>query len=142
MNINANLESIKGMAANAAEIAKKKASALAAIAKAKVAIFAEEDKIKKAEAELGRLYYNDYVSGNAADTVAYQAICDRITLSRNAVQEQRELIARVKEENAAQGIIVDEGEINDADFAVEMDPDFAVDAEEIPQVEQNEAPEG
>ena len=142
MNINANFENIKGMAMNAAEVAKKKASALAAIAKAKVAIFAEEDKIKKAEAELGRLYYNDYVSGNAPDTAVYQTVCDRITLSRGAIQEQRDLIARVKKENAAQGIIVDEDELNDADFAVETDPDFAVDAEEIPQVEENEEPIG
>lgn len=142
MNINANFESIKDMAVNAADIARKKATALAAIAKAKVAIFAEEDKIKKAEGELGRLYYNDYVSGNAADTAAYQLICDRITLSRGAIQEQRELIARVQAENAAQGIIVEEDEITDADFAVETDPSFAVDAEEIPQVEENEAPKG
>lgn len=138
MNINANLESIRDMAVNAADVAKKKASALAAIAKAKVTIFAEEDKIKKSECELGRMYYNDYVSGNAADTEAYQQVCDRITASRNNIQEQREQIARVKAENAAQGIIVEEDDLADVDLFVETAPDFAVDAEEIPLVSENE----
>ena len=65
MGINVDFESIKGMAANVATTAKKKASTLAAIAKANVAIYAEEDKVKKAEAELGRLYYNDFLPATA-----------------------------------------------------------------------------
>lgn len=84
------------------------------------------------------MYYNDYVSGNAADTEAYQQVCDRITASRNNIQEQREQIARVKAENAAQGIIVEEDDLADVDLFVETAPDFAVDAEEIPLVSENE----
>lgn len=139
MNINANFENIRDMAANAADLAMKKATAVAAIAKARAAIFTEENKIKKAEGELGRLYYHDYVSGNAADTEAYQKICDRITLSRGAIQEQRDLIARVKAENAAQGIIVEEDVPAEPDFVVETDPDFAVDAEEVQQIDETPA---
>ena len=54
------IEALKGKAAEAAMIAAKKTKQLAEIAKANVSIYGEEDKIKKAEAELGKLYYRDY----------------------------------------------------------------------------------
>ena len=52
MKFSENFAGLYGMAANAAGAAKKKAAIVAAIAKANVSVYSEEDKIKKAEAEL------------------------------------------------------------------------------------------
>lgn len=117
MGLDFDFSGIKDKAANAAGAAKKKATVLAGIAKANVSIYAEEDKIKKAEAELGRLYYNDFVTGNAADTEAYQPICDRITESKNTIQDLKAAIAALKAQAAAEAA-VDEDEVTDADFVV------------------------
>ena len=133
MGINVDFESIKGMAANVATTAKKKASTLAAIAKANVAIYAEEDKVKKAEAELGRLYYNDVVAGNGADTEAYLPICDRITESKNTIQEPKAQVAKLKTQSASEreSAVYD---VTDADFVVSGEDD-------VEPVREDTAPE-
>jgi len=95
----------------------KKAESLSGLAKANVAIYQEEDKIKKAEAELGRLYYSDYISGNEADAAAYQEICDRITASRVLVEGLRAEVSDLKAKDQGE-IIVEEDEITDADFVI------------------------
>ena len=59
MNLSENFESVKNFAVGAAQTATQKAKVLAAVAKANVSIYAEEDKIRKAEAQLGKLYYRD-----------------------------------------------------------------------------------
>ena len=71
MRFGDNFASLYGMAANAAGSAKKKAAILGAIAKANVSIYSEEDKIKKAEAELGRLYYNDFIAGSSRSSIGH-----------------------------------------------------------------------
>ena len=58
-----NISSLRDKASEAAQAAAKKTKKLAEIAKANVSIYGEEDKIKKAEAELGKLYYRDYAVG-------------------------------------------------------------------------------
>lgn len=134
MGLDFDFSGIKDKAVNAAGAAKKKATVLAGIAKANVSIYAEEDKIKKAEAELGRLYYNDFVTGNAADTEAYQPICDRITESKNTIQDLKAAIAALKAEAAAEAA-VDEDEVTDADFVVSGEEEAhaaAESAEEAP----------
>ena len=129
MGLDFDFSGIKDKAANAAGAAKKKATVLAGIAKANVSIYAEEDKIKKAEAELGRLYYNDFVTGNAADTEAYQPICDRITESKNTIQDLKAAIAALKAQAAAEAA-VDEDEVTDADFVVSGEEAAEAPAEE------------
>ena len=57
MSFSDNLENARNFAVNAAQTAAQKAKVLAAIAKANVTIYAEEDKIRKAELQLGKLYY-------------------------------------------------------------------------------------
>ena len=69
MNLSENFESVKNFAMGAAQTATQKAKVLAAVAKANVSIYAEEDKIRKAEAQLGKLYYRDYAVGEEMDTV-------------------------------------------------------------------------
>ena len=57
MRFSENFEAAKNMAVEAAQTAAAKAKELAAVAKANISIYAEEDKVKKAEIELGKLYY-------------------------------------------------------------------------------------
>lgn len=128
MNFSENFESFKGMAANAANVAKKKAVVLAGIAKANVSIYAEEDKVRKAEAELGKLYYNDYVSGNSPDLEAYRPICERITDSKSVIADLKETIANLRTESG-EGEPISDDEVTDADFVV-SEEDF-VDVEVV-----------
>ena len=63
MRFSENFEAAKNIAVEAAQTAAAKAKELAAVAKANISIYAEEDKVKKAEIELGKLYYRDYAVG-------------------------------------------------------------------------------
>ena len=67
MAMKESLDTLYGMASDAAQAAARKTKQLAEIAKANLSIYAEEDKIKKAQVELGKLYYRDYVLGEDQD---------------------------------------------------------------------------
>ena len=71
MSFTDNFEAAKNIAKEAAQTAAAKAKELAAVAKANISIYAEEDKVKKAEIELGKLYYRDYAVGEEMDTAEY-----------------------------------------------------------------------
>ena len=143
MNLSENIASLCGMATNAASAAKKKATVLAGIAKANVAIYAEEDKIRKAEAELGRLYYNDTVAGAETVGEAYELICKRISDSKEVIAALKETVARLKtqsgeaaaEEEAAAGAVEGDCVADETDFAAPEE--CAPEAPEAPE----EAPE-
>ena len=70
---------------------------LAEIAKLKTSNLAEEGSIKKAYAELGRLYYAEH--GNTPEG-AYAAACERITVSRELIQANNDRIAELKSADA------------------------------------------
>ena len=69
MSFSENFEAAKNLAMEAAQTAAAKAKELAAVAKANISIYAEEDKVKKAEIELGKLYYRDYAVGEELDSL-------------------------------------------------------------------------
>ena len=73
MRFSENFEAAKNIAVEAAQTAAAKAKELAAVAKANISIYAEEDKVKKAEIELGKLYYRDYAVGEELDTAETEA---------------------------------------------------------------------
>ena len=129
-------ETLKNRVQAAASFAARKTDALTGMAKARLAIHQEEEKIKKAESELGRLYYNDYLAGSEADTAAYQEICARITASKLLIEGMK---AEVSDLNAKdQGeVIVEEDEITDEDFVMNEETP----AEEAPAEEAAEANE-
>ena len=77
MRFSENFEAAKNMAVEAAQTAAAKAKELAAVAKANISIYAEEDKVKKAEIELGKLYYRDYAVGEELDTAEYLPWCQK-----------------------------------------------------------------
>ena len=90
MNLTENFESVKKFAVDAAQTATQKAKILAAVAKANVSIYAEEDKIRKAEAQLGKLYYRDYAVGEEMDTAEYLPWCQKIDESKKAIAELKD----------------------------------------------------
>ena len=99
---------------------------LAEIAKLKTANMAEEDAIKKAYLELGKLYYAEK---GATPDAAYAASCEKITASRAAIETNNERLAELKEK----------GGDTDADF--DIDPDFAVVDEEDTKPQETVAEE-
>ena len=98
MRFSENFEAAKNMAVEAAQTAAAKAKELAAVAKANIAIYAEEDKVKKAEIELGKLYYRDYAVGEELDTAEYLPWCQKIDESKKAIAELKDFIASLREE--------------------------------------------
>ncbi len=87
MRFSENFEAAKNMAVEAAQTAAAKAKELAAVAKANISIYAEEDKVKKAEIELGKLYYRDYAVGEELDTAEYLPWCQKIDESKKLIEE-------------------------------------------------------
>ena len=96
MRFSENFEAAKNMAVEAAQTAAAKAKELAAVAKANIAIYAEEDKVKKAEIELGKLYYRDYAVGEELDTAEYLPWCQKIDESKKLIAELKDYIDDVK----------------------------------------------
>ena len=100
MNFSENLENARNFAVSAAQTAAQKAKVLAAIAKANVTIYAEEDKIKKAELQLGKLYYRNYAVGEEMDSAEYLPWCDKISESKKLIAELKDSIDDMKAEMA------------------------------------------
>ena len=129
MNLSENFENVKNFAVGAAQTATQKAKVLAAVAKANVSIYAEEDKIRKAEAQLGKLYYRDYAVGEEMDTAEYLPWCQKIDESKKLIAELKDYIDEVK---AADEVTAEEPAACEA-----CDADF----EEAPKAEEaDEAP--
>ena len=70
-----------------------KSKQLAEIAKLKTSNMGEEDTIKKAYIELGRLYYAEK---GAAPEAAYAASCEKITAAKAAIEANNDRIAELK----------------------------------------------
>ena len=84
----------KAMDLGRAGMAKSKQSA--EIAKLNLANSSEEDAIKKAYIEIGKLYYAER---GMAPEAAYVALCEKITASRTTIEENRTRIAELKTED-------------------------------------------
>ena len=100
MSFTENLENAKNFAIETALAAKDKAKQLAAIAKANIAIYAEEDKVKKAQQQLGQLYYRDYAVGEEMDSAEYLPWCHQIDESNALIASLREQIDALRAEEA------------------------------------------
>lgn len=122
------IDSIREKAAEAAQTAARKTKKLAEIAKANVSIYSEEDKIKKAQQELGKLYYRDYVVGEEMDEAEYLPWCQKIDESKQTIADLRDYIEILKTER----VVYDEAveDITEEDYV----SDLAV-VEETPQID-------
>lgn len=113
-----NLDNIREKAAEAAQAAAKKTKQLAEIAKSNVSIYTEEDKVKKAYAELGKLYYRDYVVGEERDEAEYLPWCRQIDEAKQTIADLQDYIEEVKTQR------------------VDMDADDVVSAEDFADTEE------
>ena len=127
MNFAENLEHAKNFAIETAMAAKDKAVQLASIAKANIAIYAEEDKIRKAQQQLGQLYYRDYAVGEEMDSAEYLPWCQKIDESKRLIEELKDYIDSLKQDEA----------VAEEEF---VDVDVPAEAAEAPAEEAPEAP--
>ncbi|MDD6239816.1 MAG: hypothetical protein PUA87_10380 [Oscillospiraceae bacterium] len=133
------IDTIREKAAEAAQAAARKTKQLAEIAKANVSIYSEEDKIKKAQQELGKLYYRDYVVGEDLDEAEYLPWCRQIDEAKQTIADLRDYIEELKSERVE---MADEEKASEEDFAdleavEEAGPEEAAEQEaaEVPAME-------
>ena len=103
---------MKDRAVDLAQAGVAQSKRLAEIAKLKTANLGEEDTIKKAYIELGKL---DYAEKGASPDGAYVAACERIDAARAAIETNNDRIAELK--TAGDAVIVDDGPIVDGPVA-------------------------
>ena len=87
-------DNFKGKATDLAQAGVAQSKRLAEIAKLKTANMGEEDTIKRAYIELGKLYYAEK---GASPEGAYAAACEKITAAKAAIEANNDRIAELKE---------------------------------------------
>ena len=98
------------------------------LAKLKTSNMGEEDTIKKAYLELGRLYYAER---GAAPEGAYAAACGRISQAKAAIETNNARIAELK----AQGCVEEEAE----SVVEDVPPEEPAPEQEVPETPAEEA---
>jgi hypothetical protein len=88
-------DELKDMAMDLGRAGVAKSKQLAEIAKLNLTNTSEEDAIKKAYIEIGKLYYAER---GMAPEAAYTAICEKITAAKITIEENRSRITELKEE--------------------------------------------
>lgn len=96
MALTDSIETLKGTAAEAVQSAAQSAKTMARIAKCKMLILSEQDKIKKAYQELGRVYYKDYATDEEPDEAEYKPWCEKISESFRTINRLRDTIESLK----------------------------------------------
>lgn len=94
MDFKSTFETLKDRATDLAQAGVAQSKRLAEIAKLKTANMAEEDAIKKAYVEIGKLYYAEK---GATPDGAFAAACERITASKAVIETNNERIAELKQ---------------------------------------------
>ncbi|OUQ81114.1 serine proteinase [Flavonifractor sp. An100] len=125
-------DNFKEKATDLAQAGVAQSKRLAEIAKLKTSNMAEEDSIKKAYVEIGKLYYAE--KGMAPDG-AYAAACEKITAARAAIEANNDRIAELKaagdgaeEPEDSDIYVVEEAVVEDVpeESAEEKEPDNQV----------------
>ena len=131
MDLKSTFENLRGRATDLAQAGVAQSRRLAEIAKLKTANMAEEDAIKKAYLELGKLYYAE---NGAAPGGAYAAACEKITASKALIETNNERMAELKQTAGA------EDELEDVIDAAETAAEEAVEeaAELLPGEDQQD----
>ena len=113
-------DNLKEKASDLAQAGVAQSKRLAEIAKLKTANLGEEDNIKKAYVEIGKLYYAE--KGHAPEG-AYAAACEKITAAKAAIEANNDRIAELKETGDDADVevveVIDEAEVTAADFVDE-----------------------
>ncbi len=109
-----------------------KSKQLAEIAKLKTSNMGEEDTIKKAYLELGRLYYAER---GAAPEGAYAAACGRISQAKAAIETNNARIAELK----AQGCVEEAESVTTEPVVEDVPPEEPAPEQEVPETPAEEA---
>ena len=109
-------ENIMGRVTDLAQAGAAKAKELAEIAKLRVNSATEEDAIRKAYIEIGKLYYAE--RGMAPDA-SYAALCEKITASKEKIEDNKQKIADIKATNNLSDEEVPEEDFTAEDVVVE-----------------------
>lgn len=125
-------DNFKEKATDLAQAGVAQSKRLAEIAKLKTANLGEEDTIKKAYIELGKLYYAEH--GSAPDG-AYAAACEKITAARAAIETNNDRIAQLKNSSDEDVEVVTFVEANPV-----SQPEPAQESQEVQEPEQAEEP--
>ena len=93
-NLKEKADNLKDKATELAQAGIAQSKRLAEIAKLKTSNMAEEDTIKKAYIELGKLYYAEK---GLSPEGAYAAACEKITAAKAAIEANNDRIAELKD---------------------------------------------
>lgn len=139
---------------SAADTAVSKTRTMASIGRVKLAISSEEDKLKKAYTELGRLFYRDYQAQAEADMTEYQPWCDRAADAREQIQRLTKELETLKaegkntvkdapkaQEEAKPEEVEDTSIFADMDDEPEVEIEIKVESKPEEQPEETNAPE-
>lgn len=139
---------------SAADTAVSKTRTMASIGRVKLAISSEEDKLKKAYTELGRLFYRDYQAQAEADMTEYQPWCDRAADAREQIQRLTKELETLKaegkdtvkdapkaQEEAKPEKVEDTSIFADMDDEPEAEIEIKVESKPEEQPEETNAPE-
>lgn len=120
MDFKSTFETLKDRATDLAQAGVAQSKRLAEIAKLKTANMAEEDAIKKAYIEIGRLYYAEK---GATPDGAFAAACEKITASRAVIETNNERIAELKQPGDPEPEVEVEAEAVEVEAAPEAAPE-------------------
>ena len=96
MALNDSFETLKNMLTDFAQVATRMTKSAAAVTKANINILSEQDKLKKAYMELGKLYYRDYITGEEPDDAEYLPLCDAITKATKNIDNLRTTVQDIR----------------------------------------------
>lgn len=127
-NLDNVIDDIKERVTDLAQSGVAKSKQLAEIAKLKTNNMSEEDAIRKAYLEIGKLYYAER---GMAPEGAYVALCEKITAAKTNIESNNARLAEMKEKEP------------ELEIEIEVEPDGGVDVtvEPAPEAEAPEAPE-
>lgn len=124
-NLKEKADNLKDKATELAQAGIAQSKRLAEIAKLKTSNMAEEDTIKKAYIELGKLYYAEK---GLSPEGAYAAACEKITAAKAAIEANNDRIAELKDAaDDSEVEIVAEAHVVTADDADEVTEDDFMD---------------
>lgn len=113
-------DALKDRARDLAQTGVSKSKQLGEIAKLNLANVSEEDNIRKAYIEIGKLYYAER---GMAPEPAYAALCEKITASKVTIEENKNRVEELKAE----------GSIQDAEVTPVVEPLAVSPEEETPE---------
>lgn len=126
LNLDNVIGEIKERSTDLAQSVVAKSKQLAEVAKLKTNNMSEEDAIRKAYLEIGKLYYAER---GMAPEGAYVALCEKITAAKTNIESNNARLAEMKEKEP------------ELEIEIEAEEDVDVTVEPVPEEEAPAAPE-